>query len=77
MSSIIYQCEASSYTNFSLWFYEYINREERSDRIQVQLKAKTPCYLSHTSTDGVCKQGLAFNNTEVDDNSFQSRRTGL
>lgn len=50
MASIIYECEASSYTNFSLWFYEYINKEERSNRIQVQLKAKTPCYLSHTST---------------------------
>lgn len=51
---ITYQCEASSYTNFSLWFYDYISREESSNRIQFQLKAKTPCYLSHNSTN----QGL-------------------
>lgn len=54
MATIIYQRTTSSHTNFPLWFCESISREESSNRIQFQLQAKPPCYLSHNSTN----QGL-------------------
>lgn len=40
------QRKAASYTTFFLWVYEYIDRKEGKNRIQFQLKAKTPLSFS-------------------------------